>query len=472
MANSYVDSADVYALLPLEGDATDLDGNSTSVLGTLTWPSDGKYLAQCADFPGSTTLGYIAAPAAAGAIDSSRTLTVECWFKVSAGELGSFSFSNSLWSFSLDGDYRCWCSISLAGGINFELFSGSFSPLFDEFLNGINFGSGYADGVWHFCQVNISGSALYVYVDGSQIGFVDLTTYSPWAVDANEFFIGVTYDGPGLPANRFGGRISEFRVSKALQANAVPSGAMVYELGSALEIAGTATTSFVGFAISSDADLTAAGTATSSWVGLAVLPGRLTASGIGTIVGKGSGILLFNSYLEGNAFVTFVSPTIKNAVLDSEGIASSAFFTFNEVEGTFTSEGITSLNLRTTDDFSDFTSAGTATWAFFANPTYNPAPGSMCAGYSSDGTYITLPISLFRTLTPAEADPVTGDWREITRNMLWCFTAHYETLSPTFTSQPETVQLREFVSVQDTYNSLFRASFRVPTFVINLPEEP
>lgn len=472
MATSYVDSADVYALLPLEGDATDLDGGTTSTNGTVTWPADGKYLTQCADFPGPLGSGYVAAHGASDAIDSARTLTVECWFKVSSGELGYYSFSNTLWSFSTSGDYRIWCGVSLAGGINFELFSGSYAPLFDEFLNGANFGSGYADGVWHFCQVNISSTALYIYVDGSQIGFVDLTAYAAWAIDQNEFIVGATFDAPNFAGSVFGGRISEVRVSKALQANTVPPVAMVYELGSALEAAGTATTSFVGLALSSDAALTAAGTATSSWAGLAVLPGKLTASGIGTIVGKGSGIRLFDAYLSGIAYVTFATPIIRQAVVSSAGVGDAAFFTFNDIVAAFAADGIASINFRSTDDETDFTALGSSSTALFTLPTYHPAPGDMCAGYSSDGTYITFPISLFKTLSVAEADPVTGDLREIARNMLWCMTDHYNTLSITATSQPETVEFRETTSIRDEYYSLFRMSFRVPTIRIVLPEEP
>lgn len=51
-------------------------------------------------------------------------------------------------------------------------------------------------------------------------------------------------------------------------------------------------------------------------------------------------------------------------------------------------------------------------------PDYRVAPEQVIPGYSSDGTNITLPIASLIGLTAAEADAVTGDWREILQAIL------------------------------------------------------
>jgi hypothetical protein len=51
-------------------------------------------------------------------------------------------------------------------------------------------------------------------------------------------------------------------------------------------------------------------------------------------------------------------------------------------------------------------------------PAYRTSPEQVIPGYSSDGTSITLPIASLIGLTAAEADAVTGDWREILQAIL------------------------------------------------------
>jgi hypothetical protein len=51
-------------------------------------------------------------------------------------------------------------------------------------------------------------------------------------------------------------------------------------------------------------------------------------------------------------------------------------------------------------------------------PAYRISPEQAIPGYSSDGTSITMPIASLIGLTAAEADVVTGDWREILQAIL------------------------------------------------------
>ena len=51
-------------------------------------------------------------------------------------------------------------------------------------------------------------------------------------------------------------------------------------------------------------------------------------------------------------------------------------------------------------------------------PAYRLSPEQVLPGYSSDGTSITFPIASVIGLTSAEADAVTGDWREIIQAIL------------------------------------------------------
>jgi hypothetical protein len=54
-------------------------------------------------------------------------------------------------------------------------------------------------------------------------------------------------------------------------------------------------------------------------------------------------------------------------------------------------------------------------------------PNSLFAGYAADGASLTIPIASLTGLTAAEADAVTGDWREILQAvMLYCVEHHKE----------------------------------------------
>jgi len=44
---------------------------------------------------------------------------------------------------------------------------------------------------------------------------------------------------------------------------------------------------------------------------------------------------------------------------------------------------------------------------------FDPAPSSLFASWSEDGTDITVPIASIDDLTAADADGTTGDWREV-----------------------------------------------------------
>lgn len=60
-------------------------------------------------------------------------------------------------------------------------------------------------------------------------------------------------------------------------------------------------------------------------------------------------------------------------------------------------------------------------------------PGSMFAGWTEDGTDITVPIAAFNDLTPAFADAVTGDARQVASSI--CSTV-FEWFNE-LTTQPE-----------------------------------
>jgi hypothetical protein len=54
-------------------------------------------------------------------------------------------------------------------------------------------------------------------------------------------------------------------------------------------------------------------------------------------------------------------------------------------------------------------------------------PRNLFSGYAADGTSLTIPIASLTGLTTAEADAVTGDWREILQAvMLYCVEHHRE----------------------------------------------
>jgi len=55
------------------------------------------------------------------------------------------------------------------------------------------------------------------------------------------------------------------------------------------------------------------------------------------------------------------------------------------------------------------------------------SPGYVIEGYSSDGTNIIIPIASLVGLTAAEADAITGDWREILQAILLKAVEHHRT---------------------------------------------
>lgn len=60
---------------------------------------------------------------------------------------------------------------------------------------------------------------------------------------------------------------------------------------------------------------------------------------------------------------------------------------------------------------------------------FNKAPTELFAGYSSDGTNITIPIASISGLTAAEADTTTGDWRSIFLSLCATAFTHYDGLA-------------------------------------------
>jgi hypothetical protein len=72
-------------------------------------------------------------------------------------------------------------------------------------------------------------------------------------------------------------------------------------------------------------------------------------------------------------------------------------------------------------EFSAYAAGGSsASGAFDAWSEFRPK--DLFTGYGFDGTSISIPISSLLGITVEEADPVTGDWRELMRALLT--TAH------------------------------------------------
>ena len=60
---------------------------------------------------------------------------------------------------------------------------------------------------------------------------------------------------------------------------------------------------------------------------------------------------------------------------------------------------------------------------------FDPAPSSLFASWSEDGTDITVPIASITDLTAAEADGTTGDWRDVIGRILDHLWAYREGLA-------------------------------------------
>ena len=56
------------------------------------------------------------------------------------------------------------------------------------------------------------------------------------------------------------------------------------------------------------------------------------------------------------------------------------------------------------------------------------APTALFPGYTSDGTYITIPIAAITGLTAAEAHATSGDWRNVLLSICYTALAHYDSL--------------------------------------------
>lgn len=61
---------------------------------------------------------------------------------------------------------------------------------------------------------------------------------------------------------------------------------------------------------------------------------------------------------------------------------------------------------------------------------FNPAPSAWIASWAEDATNVTFPLaSLSATLTAAEADGTTGDWRDCLWSLLEHSWAYYQGLA-------------------------------------------
>lgn len=102
---------------------------------------------------------------------------------------------------------------------------------------------------------------------------------------------------------------------------------------------------------------------------------------------------------------------------------------------------------------------------------FNPAPTELFAGYTSDGTDITIPIASILGLTAAEAHTTTGDWRSIFLSLCATAFTHYDGLldadkPSAFTADPPTqypvTSGALEGSFRQTYSFVFYNDFSMP----------
>lgn len=87
---------------------------------------------------------------------------------------------------------------------------------------------------------------------------------------------------------------------------------------------------------------------------------------------------------------------------------------------------------------------------------FNPAPTAVWAGYTSDGTTITIPIASIPGFTAAQADADSGDWRALIVaicEQLWAYQENLaEADKPVATVVSEPVEATIFNQDRITYN--------------------
>ena len=104
---------------------------------------------------------------------------------------------------------------------------------------------------------------------------------------------------------------------------------------------------------------------------------------------------------------------------------------------------------------------------------FNPAPTSWIASWSEDTTNVTFPLaSLSATLTAAEADAATGDWRKCFWSILEHSYAHY--LSLPALDRPTKVVISKTATQQSNGELLNTFTVKFYTAVVdqNVTAEP
>lgn len=102
---------------------------------------------------------------------------------------------------------------------------------------------------------------------------------------------------------------------------------------------------------------------------------------------------------------------------------------------------------------------------------FNYAPTSIWPSYSSDGTNITIPIAQLPGLSAAEADAVTGDWREVMQTMVRTLNNYLEQIA--LSARTRTVTANEFIQsydypiVKHDWQMVFRTDDSDPPDVVN-----
>lgn len=108
---------------------------------------------------------------------------------------------------------------------------------------------------------------------------------------------------------------------------------------------------------------------------------------------------------------------------------------------------------------------------------FNKAPTAIFAGYSSDGTDITIPIADITGLTAAEAHATTGDWRNIFLSLCYTVLSYYDSLADAdkpqaFTPDMPTVQRVRTGDLAGTLRQVYSFEFYNELPDTNVADEP
>lgn len=108
---------------------------------------------------------------------------------------------------------------------------------------------------------------------------------------------------------------------------------------------------------------------------------------------------------------------------------------------------------------------------------FDATPTEMWAGYSFDGTSITIPIANLNGLTTVEAHAVSGDWREIMLAFISTAHAHYTGLADAdkpqaFVSATPLYQSQTTGDLAPSVKVTYKQEFYINLDVTDVADEP